>query len=756
MLRENVYFTEPQSKPGSSSLVWTTFHVVKDRVTNMEVGTAMCIACGNVLSMKSGISSLKKHQVHHCTGSLGGEGEPGTGVFRPVPGALREVFIDKMADTCALSMGSINLLTSPAVVELIQVAVDISARCKGRVDVQELMPHPGAVVTRIDTRAQSKREILVPRVKKAIAEGRCQASTDMWTDDDQKRHFIAITVTLADEEGGSSDTFDLVVAKFPTSMKSTGINIRNAMFRSMNEIGFTAEEFEAIEWVTDRGANIKKALEDLSREDCAAHLINTVVRSAFTIPYYEVRGLAMAVASEATTALLETAEEAVKVVRSADPGLALPPRLDLKKLKQNLQLPNRTFHGNYSSMLKSLATHKKNVLTVLRASGGGHIDLADRLTQDLETPLFTDLIDFFGPLDKKCHVTGTDLASMMKHLDIDQERDSPEVMRMKSAVKHLRTMMDVLVLIKEAKEVVTYLKSSGLASSLSKKVLQECETRWNSIHTMLQSVEDVYDEIVVVLAQQPGQQRRMEKIDREMLAWLVNFLRAFKEETKTLEGNDHPTLPFVVLAASALQDDCELALDDSTHLEVVKTRCLKFLNSKFRPSLKAKVATFLWPDYKDLEMIPEAERVEVQARVRTLIGEDDVDGALDVRVPTDDSLALAPPSKKLRLDKYAKYKKQPLETPQDEISRYMAMSVSVAPDQLLKWWGMMDRPDGLPKLAKLAKRELCKLATAAPSERVWSKTGFILNNRRNRLAPKHLESIVFLGSYLRNLKKIKK
>ncbi|KAE8739298.1 hypothetical protein FOCC_FOCC015206 [Frankliniella occidentalis] len=55
-----------------------------------------------------------------------------------------------------------------------------------------------------------------------------------------------------------------------------------------------------------------------------------------------------------------------------------------------------------------------------------------------------------------------------------------------------------------------------------------------------------------------------------------------------------------------------------------------------------------------------------------------------------------------------------------------------------------DRPDGLPKFAKLAKRELGKLATAAPSERVWSKTGFILNNRRNRLSPKHLSSIIFL------------
>ena len=54
--------------------------------------------------------------------------------------------------------------------------------------------------------------------------------------------------------------------------------------------------------------------------------------------------------------------------------------------------------------------------------------------------------------------------------------------------------MDELLLIKEAKEVVTYLKASELAANISKKILQECETRWNSLHTMLTSVLGMYDE----------------------------------------------------------------------------------------------------------------------------------------------------------------------------------------------------------------------------------------------------------------------
>ncbi|KAK3933199.1 E3 SUMO-protein ligase ZBED1 [Frankliniella fusca] len=145
--------------------------------------------------------------------------------------------------------------------------------------------------------------------------------------------------------------------------------------------------------------------------------------------------------------------------------------------------------------------------------------------------------------------------------------------------------------------------------------------------------------------------------------------------------------------------------------------------------MKAKVATFLWPDYKDLTMLSEEERQAVIAKVCEEIG------------PSDpDDIATPPPPKVSRLDKYSKYKKQQVHEPQDEVQKYMSMSAT-------------DRLDGLPKLAKLAMRELCKLATAAPSERVWSKAGFILNNRRNRLTPKHLNSMIFLGSVLLKMEK---
>lgn len=53
-----------------------------------------------------------------------------------------------------------------------------------------------------------------------------------------------------------------------------------------------------------------------------------------------------------------------------------------------------------------------------------------------------------------------------------------------------------------------------------------------------------------------------------------------------------------------------------------------------------------------------------------------------------------------------------------------------------------------PELYEISLKYLCVPATSVPSERVFSKTGQITNDRRNRLSPKNLDYIIFLNSNL--------
>ncbi|KAK3911400.1 Transposable element Hobo transposase [Frankliniella fusca] len=479
-------------------------------------------------------------------------------------------------------------------------------------------------------------------------------------------------------------------------------------------------------------------------------------RIGLCVPYYELRRKVLEAASPHTTDLLVDYEEVVRAVRATRPGLVVR-GVNLAALKDKLQVPQSQYHSKYSSMVQSVIVHKKQVLAVLEA-----IDqqpLADRLKlrhQDPEaTTAATDFIALLSRLEKTGNVAAGDLTTLLKHLQT-KITDPPEVSLMKSGVSDILLLMEVLVVIKEAKEMVTYLKASGLASTLSKKVLQEVETRWNSLHTMLVSVLEMYDEIFTVLSNQArGQLPRLRKIDRGILQWLTVFLSEFKEETKRLEGNStgHPTMPYILLVSTGLRDHSQPALDDCQHLAIIKERCLQFLHSKFVPSMKAKIATFLWPDYKELTMLSRQEKDEVIAKVRSIISERDADG--EPGADAEDVDAPPPPKAPRQDDKYRKYRQAQSnpDVPQDEVTQYLEMGATTPAEELLQFWKLLDRPGGLPKLSQLTRRELGKLATAAPSERVWSKTGFILNNRRNRLSPSHLNSIIFLGSFLKNMKK---
>ncbi len=61
----------------------------------------------------------------------------------------------------------------------------------------------------------------------------------------------------------------------------------------------------------------------------------------------------------------------------------------------------------------------------------------------------------------------------------------------------------------------------------------------------------------------------------------------------------------------------------------------------------------------------------------------------------------------------------------------------------LRWWA--DEQKRLPILAELARKYLCVCGTSVPSERIFSKSGYIVNIYRSRLSPKNVNMLVFLA-----------
>ena len=77
-----------------------------------------------------------------------------------------------------------------------------------------------------------------------------------------------------------------------------------------------------------------------------------------------------------------------------------------------------------------------------------------------------------------------------------------------------------------------------------------------------------------------------------------------------------------------------------------------------------------------------------------------------------------------------------------EISMYLEQSCEESTSDPLLWWKTHET--AFPHLAKLARKYLCVPATSVLSERVFSKGGNIVDPLRSRLAPEHVNTLVFL------------
>ena len=62
----------------------------------------------------------------------------------------------------------------------------------------------------------------------------------------------------------------------------------------------------------------------------------------------------------------------------------------------------------------------------------------------------------------------------------------------------------------------------------------------------------------------------------------------------------------------------------------------------------------------------------------------------------------------------------------------------------LAWW--KSRVSVYPRLADMARKHFCIVATSVPSERVFSKSGQLISQRRSRLTAKNVQMTMFLNA----------
>ena len=121
---------------------------------------------------------------------------------------------------------------------------------------------------------------MLPEISRAVAVGHASSTTDLWTDDFKKVSYITMTVHYIDS-AWKLNKHVIFTCNFPDDQRKTGANIEKELIRNCSKFGLETDQFKKLRFVTDRGANIIKALGNYERFSCSCHVINTVLAHTF-------------------------------------------------------------------------------------------------------------------------------------------------------------------------------------------------------------------------------------------------------------------------------------------------------------------------------------------------------------------------------------------------------------------------------------------------------------------------------------------
>lgn len=294
--------------------------------------------------------------------------------------------------------------------------------------------------------------------------------------------------------------------------------------------------------------------------------------------------------------------------------------------------------------------------------------------------------------------------------------------------------IEVEILIDNCKAIVRHLKQSSKHNELTFTVKQETSTRWNSILSMIYSVTRQYDHIMSMLT---DAQRKKWSFRVDLANEIIRFLEPFKEASDHLEGENYPTFNLILLWRVEILKH----LTDGNFIGPVKTLAkyaLQYLKEKFPVLMEYKVATFLDPRYRHLEMLTDIERNQVLKEILNSMKD----------IPSF-STKTEPTAKKPR---YSVYEGVVENRDEHELKSYIEIATYSEDTEsklvVQKFW--KDNEKNFPKLYILARRKLCVPATSGPSERTFSGSGRTIDPRRTNIKPKILDDLLYIrDSYLK-------
>lgn len=330
-------------------------------------------------------------------------------------------------------------------------------------------------------------------------------------------------------------------------------------------------------------------------------------------------------------------------------------------------------------------------------------------------------------------------------------------------------LLQLQPVLKKIKDIVEYFKRSSSAllklNNIQKqtgvevlKLIQECKTRWNSAYNMMSRILKIKEPVLSTLAIMNNELNCITNQEWELIDSACKLLGIFNNVTEEMSAEQNITISKQNLYYRFLIDHLNTFIYEKNSNEIIiqmASEIKKTLFNYFKNLEDNEIqgqSIILDPRFKKFGFFNENKfqiaKINLQQKLQSLNIENEPVVASNEHTMTGIASTSTSDIWKSFDERVSSLVGQNNSSVASvvEMDKYMNECLLSRNMDPLKWWS--ERKHIYPRLYEMMKRRLCVPATSVPSERVFSKAGQVLTQRRSRLTTSKVEKIIFIQANL--------
>jgi hypothetical protein len=293
-------------------------------------------------------------------------------------------------------------------------------------------------------------------------------------------------------------------------------------------------------------------------------------------------------------------------------------------------------------------------------------------------------------------------------------------------------------------------------------VKQDMPVRWNSTKDMFERILQIKEPLISTLALVNYEKNTLTLSDWQIIAYSLKALKVFQEVTVDVSAEKNVTISKIIYLSRALlrhcrvmQEDPELPVEVQNMVRKMQEQLIRRF-SNIEDNLIIAEPTLLDPRFKKYGFADPAAFEKTKAAItkaashivlnvqsdndETSSGNNDHNDGSDNDAQKDEFSIWADYDNKTSsvfLNDNA------TAAGIVEVNRYIQEPIIKRSQNPLMWW--KERKFTYPRLFELMKTRLCIPATSVPCERVFSKAGLTISDKRSRLSAQKVQKLLFIN-----------